>query len=252
MLLNKKLAVIGIAFALLTISEVSPALGILVSSGTYTGVNGGTYPNNSGGTGYVFDFGASTVSGGTFTGGIGASSLSGIDGDDTPSIGGNGGDGAVVDGFAATVIITGGSFNGGVGGNAMGGMPTISGDGGDGLAVFSNGYAMISGGSFAGGEGGLPTDTAGYSFYAYGVGEIVLVGTFQNAPAYPIFSGAGTITGTLADNSSPATYTYDVGPDGEIIIFNAAVPEPASLGLLAVGSLTLLQSRRRLSENHAG
>ena len=49
-------------------------------------------------------------------------------------------------------------------------------------------------------------------------GEITLVGTFTSAPNSPITSGKGSITGTLADNALPATYTYNVGVGSEIIL----------------------------------
>jgi hypothetical protein len=234
------LAVLGLA----AIARVSPAFGDVITGGTYTGMDAPAGSGEPGADGYVFDDGASTVSGGTFTGGAGGSSTSGAF-----SNGGSGGNGATVFSAGTTVAITGGSYTGGVGGAASGGTDlNVGGDGGNGLEVYTTGAAAtVSGGSFAGAAGGSGSTldgSAGYSFYTFSGGSITIVGTFQNAPASPVTHGSGSFTGTLADNSTPATYTYDAN-GGTLTFTSAPVPEPTSLGLLAVGSLTLLRRRRQ-------
>jgi hypothetical protein len=244
MLLNKKLATIGIGIALLAVADVSPAMGAVITSGTYTGTPG-SGAISPGGDGYDFTSGPSTVSGGTFTGGTGGNSIS--PNGSGFSVGGNGGAGVSVFEAGATVVITGGSFTGGNGGNASGAGAgnNIAGDGGDALDVFFNGAATVSGGIFGGGVSGSPGNgSKGFSFESSTGGDLTLIGTFQNAPTSPITSGTGSFTGTLADNSTPATYTYLVS-DGEIVLTSAGVPEPASLSLLAVGGVAVLGRRRR-------
>jgi fibronectin-binding autotransporter adhesin len=61
---------------------------------------------------------------------------------------------------------------------------------------------------------------------------------------YTIATYSGTLTGTFATTNLPAGYSIDYGT-GTNSSITLIVPEPASVGLLGIGSLALLHRRRR-------
>ncbi len=66
-------------------------------------------------------------------------------------------------------------------------------------------------------------------------------GTFSGSDNYTILTYTGTLTGSFASLPElPGPYRYEIG-NGAIIL---AIPEPASLGLLALGGLLALRRRR--------
>jgi len=240
-------------------------------SPSLTGGAGGDGSDGGGGL-YVFRASATAISGGSFTGGVGDAGGFGGDGADVDNVstltisGGNftgggggaggyvgsGGYGLVVDdgAFATTVTISAGSFAGAASGGGVGlslhdplatGSCTISGGtfvGVEGLEAFflrQDTEATVSGGSFQ-------TQNASAPDFAVADGStLTLVGTFDSVG--PISDASGTFTGTLADNSAPATYSYDVESEGEILF--VSVPEPSGAAMLAVASLSVLQRRRQ-------
>ncbi|NNM88266.1 MAG: PEP-CTERM sorting domain-containing protein, partial [Phycisphaerae bacterium] len=82
-----------------------------------------------------------------------------------------------------------------------------------------------------------------------GAGDTLnFVGT-PTANLYTIVTYTGTLTGTFANlNLQGYTVNYGTGSNSSITLSRSSIPEPASLGLLAVGGLgiLLLGKRRRV------
>ncbi len=78
-------------------------------------------------------------------------------------------------------------------------------------------------------------------------------GTFDT-PSQTIFFGSGSFTGTLADNTAPATYTYlfdnNTNGPGSLTINSEVSPapepaQPATLGLCVLGLGGMIVAARR-------
>jgi hypothetical protein len=185
--------------------------------------NGGVGLDGGGAGGTNGSGGGGGPGGGTFGGSGGGGGFLGN--------GGNGGDFGFGE-FSPYGGIGGSSFeNGGYGGDAdFGGYFGFSGGfggGGGGNGAADGG----GGGGYSGGGGG----GAGYSGGGGGGG-----GSIIDSSAIALLA---EVSGIASPNDPPNAeqYPYYSG-NGEIII--AAVPEPASVGLLAIGSLALLRRRR--------
>ena len=210
------------------------AIAVTITGGTDTGTAGGNASGQSfnmggdGNDGYdLLTAGSNLVTGGNFTGGAGGNASGG-----QTAIGGTGGIGFFFESTgAASLTITAGTFIGGAGGSASGASESNS-SGVQGYAFSQDGVrasalTVIDGGSFQG----------NYDFELAG-GTIELNGTFVGGPR-TITGTYGTFSGLLADNTTSATYSYQID-GGEIIL----EPEPAACASLIVPAVMLIRRRK--------
>jgi hypothetical protein len=123
---------------------------------------------------------------------------------------------------------------------------------------------MVSSNIFSGVTGPSAFGTGNSTDASSGSGDAVGVvggGFFPGPPGSDLTLPGGYVSGTaLSDTDTyvgqtfatlgftPGTYTYTfgTGPTADsLVVTSAGVPEPASLGLLSLGGLTLLPRRRR-------
>jgi hypothetical protein len=154
----------------------------------------------------------------------------------------DGGAGAIVNGVP----------NGGTGGNGGGGGPIAGGGGGGGGGFFSAG----DNGAGTGG-GAFPELTGGVNGGGFGGGGGAAIGAGGGGG----YSGGGGGFGSLREGSpGGGGGSFDAGTDqilaadfrtgnGEIVITERAIREPASIVLLGVGLLSLAALRRRRRAN---
>jgi len=231
----------------------------LVVAGGGGGAAAGGVLRARGGDGTVTTFGSAGGgnnggSGGTGGGGGtgGDPSLTGSFGSFNYGQGAGGGGGFYTDGTGERPVIFYGALEAkGAGGAAVASIVTAPGGGGlsfedGGAGALSNlGIAanLTGNGGFGGGGGGYSGNS-----YAFGGGG----GGYSGGGGGGAFDtetliGGGGGGGSFIDSSAIAILSgigspADVGFDGEIII--TAAPEPASVGLLAIGSLALLRRNR--------
>ncbi len=218
---------------------LAPAQAQTIVSGNYAGLSNGAY-SGAGGNGYNATAGQYIVTGGTFTGGSGGPGI--FDpANSNVAAAGQGGSGLSAANTGTTVTINAGSFTGGSGGQG-GIMP-----GAPGYAVSSSAGSSVTikGGTFTGGPNPFAFGSPGTALFASG-GTITLIGTFAGLSG-PQTATSGVITGTLANNSTPGTYSYSTSNGGSLIL--AAAPEPSALaafgvGLLGLGTLSFAARRR--------
>jgi hypothetical protein len=223
-----------------------------ISAGGLVNVSGGGVTGGSAVNGNAnaisMNGGALNISAGTITGG---------------TIQGGGTGNALTVGFlGGTVNITGGMLKGGA---------VTTGGGGAGAIWASAGTVTVRSGTIQGGSAGQPGEAsagiydAGATINIYGGtilpgssgsltpalyfthGTMNIYGTNFNYPYGALTSGSGTLTGILSDGSplnapfkfeSPSVATMN-------LVQQAPVPEPASLSLLALGTIPLLTRRKR-------
>ncbi len=162
------------------------------------------------------------------------------------------------------VTVTGGTFTAGASGFGLyaagSGLVTVTGGtftagaSGDGLLATGSSLVTITGGTFsATGAYGFGLRSAatidvfgsGFSYTVNGVTTPITTGTL------PL--GAGTLTGTLLNNTGPTTSSYINAATIEINVGTppAAAPEPSQFAALGVGLLGLagltLRARKRRS-----
>jgi hypothetical protein len=210
------------------------------------GQGGTTYGSGGGGGGtYVVDAGVQLLiagGGGGASGDYGGSNAQGLS-----IIGGVGGTGG---GGNTDTSVQGSSGGGGGGGYSTGGTAGASGEyltdgldpGGSGGASYVDGGAggggvhTSAGGGFGGGGGGGDQTGGGGGGYTGGNGGD---GTVRlGGPGFGGTSYDAGLNTSFALAASPA--------NGSVTV--TGVPEPASLGLIATGGLTLFQRRRRAAD----
>ncbi len=123
--------------------------------------------------------------------------------------------------------------------NLQGGIISLGFDGGSfqnllvGTAASVSGTNIINLSDLSGGTAAVPNGT--YTLIADAAGG--LTGTFE--------FGNGSTTGTLTVGTNTYTGTLNNSATAETLTVSA-VPEPATLGLFAIGALSLLAGRKRL------
>ena len=211
----------------------------LLVGGAGANGSGGQYSFSTGGGGGGGSF---VVSGSTPLVIAGGGGGGGDTGGGSGNIGASGGSGGYAGGPGGTNGGGGGgSGNTGGGGGYSGGAAY---DGYPGGSSFLSGGAGGGNGGFGGGGGAGSEDTGGGGGGYSGGGA---GGQGQYNPAYGLGGGGG---GSIIDSSATMILAEVSGvaspngsPNGEIII--TAVPEPSTLGLLAVSATALLIRNRR-------
>ncbi len=234
---RRQLLIAGAAAAFCT--SFSAAQATTITNGVYLGAPGAnasgsdTNLGGAGGIAYTFTGGSNLISGGQFLGGTGGNATGG-----NAAAGGDGGN-AVELQSSGSLTITAGSFQGGAGGTGSGAMSVnANGSAGSAIEVFSASSmptpVQVFGGTFQG----------AFDFVAEGGGKVELYGTFDGGPRTITSESAisGTFSGLLNDNTTPATYSYVVEGDGELIL----EPEPTTCAALVIPALMLMRRRRVL------